>query len=195
MSICRASRGGEGREEAKWPKGKVGAGAGMASKEAFKEKWEAPLLQKRFTERDKPGERVTRGSVSEVTVWACYSLACCSQGSSPPSLLPVSALPWLISELPLTLAPVFPPFFPLLWLSTWWITHSSGSFHSPWFHVTSLTTFGPSTLWIQRVSLASHPQAIRSFFILPSLGLPQAWYILCSAQAMSGRNSEPGSLG
>ena len=37
-AICRASRGGEGREEAKWPEGKVGAGAGMASKEAFKEK-------------------------------------------------------------------------------------------------------------------------------------------------------------
>lgn len=42
-------------------RGKGRSGTGMASKEAFKEKWEAPLLQKRFTERDKPGERVTRG--------------------------------------------------------------------------------------------------------------------------------------
>lgn len=169
----------------------------MASKEALKDKWEAPLFQKRFTDRDNPGERVTWGSVSEVTVWACYSLAwllyeCSSppMASTLPSLLPVPALPGLIRELPLTLASVFPPFFPLLWLSTWWMTCSPGSFHSPWFQVTSVTTFDPSTLWIQWVSPASHPQAIRSFLILPSLGLPQAWYILCYAQAMFAKAQE-----
>ena len=63
--------------------GKGGRGRGMASKEALKDKWEAPLFQKRFIERDNPGERVTWGSVSEVTVWACYSLACCSMNALP----------------------------------------------------------------------------------------------------------------
>ena len=68
-AICRASRGGEGREEAKWPEGKVGAGQGWPVRKLLRRS-ERPLCYRRGSRREISLEKESHegGSVSEVTV-------------------------------------------------------------------------------------------------------------------------------